>query len=617
MGEVSGLNYKALGVSGNNQLGSNTKASGSKTNYSDGLSADELKKIDKNKDGVITEKEFKKVCTSKNSDKYWDAYTSFYKSTSSKSKDGSSTVTQTLANGNKVQSSFDKSGNLTGYKTIATNKDKSETTVAYNKSGEKSTKTIKYTNGSSTKYNYSTKSFTHTGADGSTVSTNSKGKVTSVKAGTTNVTFSYKSDKTDVKSVKIGDKQYSNVTTNSNGKVTVKDDKGNVVLTMKTKVNGETSVVQYAADGKRKETVNLNSDKEPKSVYSYDKNGYATKRVYSNTGVTRTFQRDSKGNLLSSTDYNKDGVKTSKQTYETTDGSKYFENNSDALWADRVFYDKNGKVTKYETYSYKKNSDKTVTKTTNTYTDTTKETQKTTAQTVLNSYKNKLTKETKNLQTGVTSKTQYNYRDYYIDKSVNYQTAYVSNKHLASTITTTGDKTVTKEYLHGVVVSTKTDKADSSDNNVAQVIVPSISNSSDQAQNDEPSQNNSSSSSNSASAAPSTSNDKSSNVDNSTVEPSKPKVDPELDYDEQTDSSGKVISGNYTLRALLKKLYPDMFTKQNIDIARKIAAKYNLAMTDKVFYDWLINTCQIELPEIYNKGYGIYVAVGYTDSDLY
>ncbi len=607
MSEVSGLNYKALGVNGSQQLGSNKSADGSGTDYSDGLSIDELKKIDKNSDGIITEKEFKKVCKSKNSDKYWKTYTNFYKSTASKSKDGSSTVTQTLANGNKVQSSFDKNGNLTGYKTVSTNRDKSTTTIVYNKAGERATKTIKCSDGSSTKYNYSTKSFNHTGADGSAVSMNSKGKITNVKAGNTNVSVSYQANKTDIKSIKIGNKQYNNITKNKNGKIVVKDENGNAVLSIKTKKNGETSVVRYA-DGKKKEAVNLNSDREPKSVSTYDKNGYAVKRVYSNSGRTRTYERDSDGNVLSSTDYNKDGVKTSKQTYAAADGSKYFKNNSDALWADRVYYNKDGSVKKYETYSYSKNSDSTVTKTTDTYADETKTAEKSKSQTILNSYRNKLLKKTENLQTGETSEKQYNYKDYYINKSINYKTAYVSKKHLASTVTKTGDETVTKEYLNGTVVDTKTETPENKADSVSSV--------SDSAKTPPDGTADESSGNVPAEAPPADTSDKSSGVNGSDSGEDK-SLPPELRYNENFDENGNLVSGNYTLRALLKKLYPDMYTKHNIDIARKLAKKNNLEMTDKVFYDWMLKNCEIELPEIYDKGYGIYVAVGLTDSDLY
>ena len=91
---------------------------------------------------------------------------------------------------------------------------------------------------------------------------------------------------------------------------------------------------------------------------------------------------------------------------------------------------------------------------------------------------------------------------------------------------------------------------------------------------------------------------------------------PEDDYDETYDSNGNLLSGNYTIKALLKKLYPEMYTKSAIDIARRLAKKFNLSTTDKISYDWQNKICQIELPEIKDKGYGLYVAVGYTDTDI-
>lgn len=595
MGEVSALNYKALSLSGNAQLGSDTSAS-SKSDLTDGLSKSELEKIDKDKDGIITEEEFKKAYKGKDAQKYWDTYTSFYKASSKTAANGTTTLTQTLPDGTKVQSTFDKSGNVTGYKNVKNNKDKSVTTTIYDKDGNKTAVTTVLPDGSSTKYNCKSKGYTHTAADGTSVSTDSSGKVTSVKTGSGSLDASVAYKGNDVKSVKIGDKTYTNVTS-KDGNFTVKDAKGNIVLTLTTKKNGEVSVAKYK-NGKRTENLNLNSDKEPKSIFEYDKNGNATKRTYCNTGKYRTYERDSSGNIKTSTDYNKDGVKTSSQTYETTNGSKYFENNSDALWSTRTYYDKDGKVSKYETYSYKKNDDKTVTKTTSTYADKAKKNLKSTTTTELNSYANKLSSVKKDAATGETSKTEYNYRAYVFEnnKDVNSKTAYVSKKHLESVVTTTGNQQVTKNYSkNGLVESTETKTIGETKNNTTPATDKNTKETEDKKDED---------------------STKESEKSDGTKTVTSTSRDPEDDYDETYDSNGNLLSGNYTIKALLKKLYPEMYTKSAIDIARRLAKKFNLSTTDKISYDWQNKICQIELPEIKDKGYGLYVAVGYTDTDI-
>ena len=70
---MDGINYVAADIKGKNQAGSTTKTDNSKeVNYQDGLSKQELKKIDKNNDGVITESEFKKAFNGgKNYEQYW------------------------------------------------------------------------------------------------------------------------------------------------------------------------------------------------------------------------------------------------------------------------------------------------------------------------------------------------------------------------------------------------------------------------------------------------------------------------------------------------------------------------------------------------------------------
>ncbi len=104
MTEISAINYSVL---------TNTKAANSssnKTDLTDGLSVTEMKKLDTNGDGLVTEAEFKKGFNGDESSKYWDTYTSFYKVSSKNNK-----VTQKLDDGSTVESQIDSKGKLQSY----------------------------------------------------------------------------------------------------------------------------------------------------------------------------------------------------------------------------------------------------------------------------------------------------------------------------------------------------------------------------------------------------------------------------------------------------------------------------------------------------------------------
>ncbi len=627
MGEVTSLNYKALALSGTAQLGSDTKSNG--TNLTDGLSVSELESMDTNGDGIITEAEFKAAYTGSDADTYWNTYINFYNASSKTSSDGTTTVTQVDADGTTVESTYDKDGNLTSYQKIVTNADGSTDTSVYDANGTLTQVTTAYRDGSSKSVNYETGTTTNEGADGTTVTLNSSGNITSVKTGdsSTSISINYGSNGSDIESIKVGNTTYTNITV-KNGKITVKNDSGKTVLAISELSNGSTSIVKYS-NGKRTEAIRLNSDDEPNSIFTYDSNGYSTKRVYCNTGVTRTYERDSDGNIITSTDYNSSGVKTSVQTYATTNGSEYYENNTDALWSSRTYYDADGNVTKYLTYSYEKNSDGTVTKTTKTYSDTSKSTLKSTTTATQDSYGNTLSSVTKKASASTTSTTEYTY-DTTLD-------AKLSNKHLDNTVTTSGNTKTTKYYLNGIVIRETTENISTGETTSVEYNYYS---SGSLKKKTETASDGSSVSTSYSESGNITQVDKYNSAGNITksekydddgnitqrkvyddgVLKNSQEINSDgsreiTNYDEDgnitmienVSSDGTVESGQYTVTELLKRLYPNMSTSQLNEIAAQIMSDNNLSSSDLISYDWKTGSFgDITWPNIIVDENGIY-----------
>ena len=74
---------------------------------------------------------------------------------------------------------------------------------------------------------------------------------------------------------------------------------------------------------------------------------------------------------------------------------------------------------------------------------------------------------------------------------------------------------------------------------------------------------------------------------------------------ENYSKDGKLTSGQYTIKDLIKKLYPNIWTKQLIDISEQVAQMNGLSTSDLVNYDWSTNSGKITIPELKVVG-GIY-----------
>ena len=156
MSEIKALNYQSVGIYGNNQLGSNNKVQNEQTDYSDGLSKKELQQIDKNKDGIITEQEFKAACVAegvleKNTELYWDNLTAFTKAMSKKDKNGNTTVTQNIKS-NTVDTVVDAAGNALS--TTTTQSFGESNTTNYNANGVKTSTVVTSKDGTITTTEY-------------------------------------------------------------------------------------------------------------------------------------------------------------------------------------------------------------------------------------------------------------------------------------------------------------------------------------------------------------------------------------------------------------------------------------------------------------------------------
>ena len=198
MTNINAINYLAMNIKGNKQLGSTKEATGTKTDLTDGLSADELKLIDKNKDGSISEKEFKQTFGAQDDSykKYWEALTEFYNSKCTKKDDGTKETSK--VNGANVTSTYDKNGKLTGYTKTTVNEEGVKTVITYTvKNGVATkTKTTKVlADGTQKIVNNETNITTTKAQDGTAVSTDKKGNVKTLSTadGNTKINFAYDS----------------------------------------------------------------------------------------------------------------------------------------------------------------------------------------------------------------------------------------------------------------------------------------------------------------------------------------------------------------------------------------------------------------------------------------
>ena len=466
---MDAINYQGLKAIGTNKIDSTIK--GDNLNIlQDGLSEQELNAIDHDKDGVITEEEFKQAYgASDNSYKdVWNSYINALSSGSSKAKtdkDGNRVITQQI-NGNTVTSTYDKTtGELIAYSTsvISTNgktevKNYSvdqttgqhvlEETITKNKSGvaESSVKTAdngalvttKYAKDGKTIESITTTnpndttlvqlfdaSGKQTGykqitVDGTEISRNNNGNVTAVsyktmgsngKQTTEKISYNYDTNG-EISSITINGKKYTGEQiTIKDGKITIKDNKKTVFVQKKNSENEEIFYI-YDKNGKIDSKLECNSDGYANSVYTYDDNGKCADRTYCDTGRYRVYNRDKNGKLATSYDYDKQGGRLlTKQTYFDQTNNDIYANNDSALWATRTFYDKNGNETKYYVYDYERQADDTVNLTLKQYSDSSKKTLQKTTEYLKDSYANTLQTEVYNAKNELQKTTTITYKD--------------------------------------------------------------------------------------------------------------------------------------------------------------------------------------------------------------
>lgn len=134
MGSFS-LNYRAFG----NQLQPKNSKEIKSKNIADGLNEQELKKLDKNNDGSLSQDEFAgafKNTDEKKVNAYWQQFCEYYNPTKKENADGTYTVITKTEDGKKVYTTYDKDNQMTGY-VIQENKANNEKTrTYYNAAGE-------------------------------------------------------------------------------------------------------------------------------------------------------------------------------------------------------------------------------------------------------------------------------------------------------------------------------------------------------------------------------------------------------------------------------------------------------------------------------------------------
>lgn len=349
---MEGINYNAINFNKleNKQIGLGDDVKAEKDSLKDGLTQKEMKKLDKDGDGVLTEAEFKAGCkgNDKVKDKYWDAYADFCGLKSSKTESGGTKVSQNVQ-GQKANTYFDKEGEAT--KQSVKNSDGTRTVTDLKTGTEK----IVQKDGSYTKY-YENGTQVSVSVNGTKVKTNDDGQITKIVSktedGKENVNSFKYNDKGEMTKVTINGQEYTNgenctITVKEDGKTVVKDKDGKNLLVTKQDSKNNTIVYNYE-NGKKAEAVKVDTDGNALTTASYE-NGLKTSKTNCKNSNVRTYERDAEGNLTKSTDTSKDGVKLSEQTYTKVNGEN--------KWATRTFFDEKGDVEKTKTYKYKENDD--------------------------------------------------------------------------------------------------------------------------------------------------------------------------------------------------------------------------------------------------------------------
>ena len=449
---MDSINYSALNITGREQLGSDNKGINSddvkKFNLTDGLTQKELEKIDKNKDGAISEEEFKSAFGGTTADSYksyWDGYKEFYKASSKKTSSGSET-TMTKEDGTVVTSKFDENGKMVSYKEQKVNDAGSNVTSQYEMIDGKpvNTKnTIKYTDGTTYTENLKNNTVTNTSKDGSSIKGDSNGNILEIKTTAFGEaqSYSFKYNKSGkLTSMEINGTKYEDVSMDKNGKIT--DKNGNLIAKLTVDGSGNAYFSEYQ-NGKKINGVEMNSSGYIENISKYDENGKLKNRFYPDSNISREYQRDKNGNLTKSID-TRNGIKYSEQTYsDKTEKDIYGDTRpANVLWESRTFYDEKGNVKSYREYSYDTSGDNV--KQTTTYYDGDKSTVQKTVVSEKDKYTNTLSKETYDNAGDKISNSEYKYNTNKIEKEM-------TNKDIVSITTEAGSTTTVDKYTDGVV----------------------------------------------------------------------------------------------------------------------------------------------------------------------
>ena len=414
---MDAINYTGLSNIGIKTIDSNIQKEEELTSLEDGLTQRELKQIDQNKDGVVTEEEFKQLygVEDESYKAVWNAYSQAFCNSSSKTDSNGNTIVTQKVNGNEIISTYNKDGELTAYTTKVKNTDGTSTiqnysidtttgqnklneTLTYSANGVLESKAVTADNGAKITEKYDKDGTTllstetvnpdktrlivdaKTGAqtklsvDGTEITCDKNGKVTQAKFDGEVVKINYDSSG-NVTSVVSTDKSgktktynKNDITVDKNGKIIAKNGKKKE-LQISTSIDGLKNIYKYDSNEKLQKSLEVSSDGYPTTIYEYE-NGYYAKAMYCSTGGYRIFTRDENNKFIKSNDYNKDGVLLNEMTYY--DGPKVYDNSNIMLWDSITYFDKDGNVTKYTTIDYSRNEDGTVNKTETSYKDKTK-----------------------------------------------------------------------------------------------------------------------------------------------------------------------------------------------------------------------------------------------------
>ena len=410
MVDFSGINYSTVDFKKLGQIGKNDAK---KSELENGLTKEECENLDTNKDGLLTEEEFKAAWTDTSA--YSQAWATYLKACNvdvQTSKNGKTTITQEIG-GKTTITTLNKKGVVTD-----------------------------------TAFDHTVKA-----KDGAWAKVSAEGKIERVatKDKETNkydndIKFSY-NDNGQINGVSVDGQKYKNIKVISKGNKTVikNNDTGKTLIAITANDQGQNTVHKYDADGKRTTKIVLAEDGTPSYSVDYNKDGSFKTKTYYNTNRIRTYEKDENGKTYS-TDFNiVDGDRElySIQSYQDVEGSTKFD--------ERYFY-KDGAAVKKAEYDFSKNpeteeivSKKTVSKAVkNAGTPEAEYEVSYIKNTVKDKYGNIKSTVTQNAKGELVSSEVYNYATENPDKKL-------PASDLKSVDVTTPSKKYTKEYNEGKI----------------------------------------------------------------------------------------------------------------------------------------------------------------------